>query len=131
MNYADVAVENGTALLRGKLEEESAEELLIKRRMLHQRRCQECDFSTDRISSLKAHMKLVHRKLKLHQCTECNFNASKCILLRRHLKLVHKKFKQHQCPKCSYSTPKVIYTFQFTYNKFVYYRSNSNYCNSS
>ena len=56
--------------------------------------CELCEFKAGDPSTLKAHLKAVHLRIKSNKCPECDYAAFRSNHLKQHIQNVHEKEKQ-------------------------------------
>ena len=73
-------------------------------RKLKPHQCEDCDASFAQITSLKVHIRSVHKKMRPYACPSsgCKFASAEKGPLSVHFERVHKRAKYHKCPECDY-----------------------------
>jgi len=66
-------------------------------------KCTECNFQTKWYTSLKSHIKIVHRGAKGFSCNLCDYECSRKYRLKAHYNGVHLGIS-HQCPECPFKS---------------------------
>ena len=67
-------------------------------------KCNQCGHSSDSKYNLKAHIDVVHDKIRNHVCEECGQSFSQKNNLKLHIQAVHEmKEKSLKCEQCPYS----------------------------
>ena len=68
-------------------------------------KCLQCIFSTNHQSSLVAHVKGVHEKIKPHQCPKCHYSSARAHALKVHMQTHYRNEQlRFECTNCSFTT---------------------------
>ena len=82
----------------------SSMKLHMKKVHKRQYKCNLCPYETVQESRLSRHVKSVHEKLKRYFCEQCSYAASDNYSLKFHVMSVHEKVKPFICEHCTHAT---------------------------
>lgn len=74
---------------------------LPKKRRQFEYKCDQCDFSNCRYTSLKQHKEFAH-KMSVYECEQCDYGCLSSATMVEHVEIVHMG-KQYKCKQCEYA----------------------------